>query len=130
MDPKLIDHYNRLKEKGLTPAQERKILAELESAGAHDLPDGGEGGSFESFRKFQNIYNYADLSFLQGIVALQNEDGRATGQIVRTGQFSQQSETGRARLHEFCLGRIIDPVAFIRIAWLQRRHIRWRESAF
>ncbi len=58
MDPKLIELHNRLKKKGLTLEQERKILAELEAAGAHDLPDFGAAGSFKSFRKFQNIYNY------------------------------------------------------------------------
>ena len=72
MDPKLIELYERLKEKGLTPEQERKVLAELESAYVHDTPDQEKDASTKSFRKFQNIYNYDDLSFLQGITALQS----------------------------------------------------------
>jgi len=72
MDPKLTEFYERLKKRGLTPEQERKLLAELEAADAHALAGTGETGSFKSFRKFQNIYNYADLTFLQGIVALQS----------------------------------------------------------
>ncbi|MGD9279257.1 MAG: hypothetical protein PVF60_00125, partial [Desulfobacterales bacterium] len=70
MDPKLKELYKRLKENGLTPGQERKILAEWEAAGSHNLPGRGSKGFYKSFRKFQNIYNYNDLSFLQGITAL------------------------------------------------------------
>jgi hypothetical protein len=37
MDPKLVALYERLKEKGLTLEQERKILAELNAAGSHTV---------------------------------------------------------------------------------------------
>ena len=44
MDPKLVELYERLKKKGLTPERERKILAELETVDAHDIPDAGKAG--------------------------------------------------------------------------------------
>ncbi|MBW2517855.1 MAG: hypothetical protein JRE88_13810, partial [Deltaproteobacteria bacterium] len=46
MDPKSKELYERLKAKGLTPEQEHKILAELEAAGTHPLPESGQTGSF------------------------------------------------------------------------------------
>ena len=92
MDPKLVELYERLKEKGLSSERERKILAELEAANVHDLPDAGRAGSTKSFRKFQNIYNYDDLSFLQAITALQSTHSMQVE--VPFAQGSQVSEPG------------------------------------
>jgi uncharacterized sporulation protein YeaH/YhbH (DUF444 family) len=108
MDPGLIELYERLKEKGLTPEQERKVLAELEAVGTHDIPGGGKAGSTKSFRKFQNIYNYDDLSFLQGITALQsthNTSLRSIDELLERDK--QREEDGFPR--KINVGRLIKP---------------------
>jgi hypothetical protein len=108
MDPKSKKLFKRLKKKGLTLVQERKILAELKAAGAHDLPDFGAAGSFKSFRKFQNIYNYDDLSFLQGITALQsthNINLRSLDELLERDK--QREEDGFPR--KINVGRLIKP---------------------
>ena len=108
MDPKLIELYNRLKEKGLTPEQERKILEELRAAGEHVTNDAGDAGSSKSFRKFQNIYNYADLSFLQGIVALQSIHNTSLRSIDELLERDKQREAdGFPR--KINVGRLIKP---------------------
>ena len=108
MDPKLIELYEHLKEKGLTPEQERKILAELETADVHDLPETGEAGGYKSFRKYQNIYNYDDLSFLQGITALQSTHStslRSIDELLERDK--QREEDGFPR--KINVGRLIKP---------------------
>jgi len=108
MDPKLVELYERLKEKGLTPEQERKILAELQAGDTHDLPETGEAGSSKSFRKFQNIYNYDDLSFLQAITALQsthNTSLRSIDELLERDK--QREEDGFPR--KINVGRLIKP---------------------
>src|SRR5210317_1339071 len=108
MDPKLVALYERLKERGLTPEQERKILAELEAHGSHTLPDSGRHGSYKSFRKYQNIYNYDDLSFLQGITAMQsthNTSLRSIDELLERD--AQREEDGFPR--KINVGRLIKP---------------------
>ena len=108
MDPKLEELYTRLKQKGLTPEQERKILAEMEAAGSHNLPDPGSKGSYKSFRKFQNIYNYNDLSFLQGIAALQSTHNTSLRSIDELLERDKQREKdGFPR--KINVGRLIKP---------------------
>jgi hypothetical protein len=108
MDPKLKQLYDRLKEKGLTPEQERRILAELNTAGSHTVPDDGRHGSYKSFRKWQNIYNYQDLSFLQGLTALQsthNTSLRSIDDLLERDK--QREEDGFPR--KINVGRLIKP---------------------
>ena len=108
MDPKLKELYERLKEKGLAPEQERKILAEMEAAGSHNLPGPGSKGSYKSFRKFQNIYNYNDLSFLQGIAALQSTHNTSLRSIDELLERDKQREKdGFPR--KINVGRLIKP---------------------
>ncbi|MGD8493046.1 MAG: hypothetical protein PVH44_05535, partial [Desulfobacterales bacterium] len=108
MDPKSKELYERLKEKGLTPEQEGKILAELEAAGTHHLPASGQAGSFKSFRKFQNIYNYDDLTFLQGITALQTTHSTSLRSIDELLERDKQREKdGFPR--KINVGRLIKP---------------------
>jgi uncharacterized sporulation protein YeaH/YhbH (DUF444 family) len=108
MDPKLLELYEHLKKKGLTPEQERKILAELEAADAHDLPETAAAGSSKSFRKFQNIYNYNDLSFLQGITAMQSTHNTSLKSIDELlERDKQREEDGFPR--KINVGRIIKP---------------------
>ena len=108
MDPKLLVLYKQLKEEGLTPEQERKILAELNTGCSHTLPDDGRPGSYKSFRKWQNIYNYQDLSFLQGITALQsthNTSLRSIDDLLERDK--QREEDGFPR--KINVGRLIKP---------------------
>ena len=76
MDPKCIKLYNKLKEEGLTPEREKKILSELYDEGTHDLPD--DAPSYEStntknfFHVPYSIYEYHDLNVLQAFTALQS----------------------------------------------------------
>ena len=108
MDPKLVKIYEQLKERGLTPEQERKILAELNTAGSHTVPDDGRHGSYKSFRKWQNVYNYQDLSFLQGITALQsthNTSLRSIDDLLERDK--RREEDGFPR--KINVGRLIKP---------------------
>ncbi len=65
MDIKLLKYFNELKEKGLSPEQEEKILLELYDKGSHDIivkPPGGpdpEDGLSSSFLK--SLYEYNDF---------------------------------------------------------------------
>ncbi|MDX1709326.1 MAG: hypothetical protein R3274_12040, partial [Desulfobacterales bacterium] len=108
MDPKSKELYQRLKEKGLTPEQERKLLAELEAADTQHFADSGEAGSPKSLRKFQNIYNYDDLTFLQGITALQSTHStslRSIDELLERDK--QREEDGFPR--KINVGRLIKP---------------------
>jgi uncharacterized sporulation protein YeaH/YhbH (DUF444 family) len=108
MDPKLNELFNRLKKKGLTPEQERKLLDELEAAGEHVTADAGETGSSKSFRKFQNIYNYDDLSFLQGITRMQSTHNTTLRSIDELLERDKQREAdGFPR--KINVGRLIKP---------------------
>jgi uncharacterized sporulation protein YeaH/YhbH (DUF444 family) len=76
MDPKLTSFYNRLKEKGLTPEREEKILSELHDESTHDLPDDAATSESSGLKNFfhvpYSIYEYNDLDVLQAITALQS----------------------------------------------------------
>jgi len=73
MDPKRIKLYNKIKEEGLTPEREEKILLELYDESTHDLPDDAlasesAGTSIVPY----SIYEYNDLNVLQAFTALQS----------------------------------------------------------
>jgi uncharacterized sporulation protein YeaH/YhbH (DUF444 family) len=76
MDPKLINLYNRLKEEGLTPEREQKILSELYDERTHDLPDdispSESSGTQAFFYAPSTIYEYNDLNVLQAFTALES----------------------------------------------------------
>jgi len=76
MDPKRIKFYNRLKEEGLTPEREEKILSELHDESTHDLPDDAPTSESAGTKTFFNvpysIYEYNDLDVLQAFTALQS----------------------------------------------------------
>ena len=71
MDPRILNYYERLKEKGLTSAQEQTILAELYSKGSHDLPEETAWKSLPGISFMPSgpmeIYDHHDLSRLQDI---------------------------------------------------------------
>ena len=75
MKEKLVALYNHLKEQGLTPERERKILVELHDEGTHDLPDEGlsadDSGPATAPRPAKSFYAYSDIFDLQAITALE-----------------------------------------------------------
>ncbi|KAF0220369.1 MAG: hypothetical protein FD174_1270 [Geobacteraceae bacterium] len=64
MNPKLIELFNKIKEKGLTPEREERLLAELHFEGAHGIPGKPAGGGI-----VPSIYEQNDLSVLQEMPA-------------------------------------------------------------
>ena len=76
MDHKRLRLYNKLKERGLTPEQDQRILSELYDERLHDLPDASQdsaGSGIETFpHASDSIYSYNDLFTLQHITALQS----------------------------------------------------------
>ncbi len=76
MDPERIKLYNRLKEEGLTPEREEKILLELYDESTHDLPDDAPASESAGTKTFlhvpYSIYEYNDLNVLQAFTALQS----------------------------------------------------------
>ncbi|UCF92734.1 MAG: DUF444 family protein [Desulfobacterales bacterium] len=73
MNPKLLQIYLELRQRGLTPAQERKIWAELQNSGSHDLADAiGSSGSQAFLPSKVGPYAYNDIFDLQGITAMRS----------------------------------------------------------
>lgn len=74
MDQKRVKFYNKLKEEGLTPEREKKILSELHDEGTHDLPDDVSPSEFTGRKAFgpYSIYGYNDLNALQAFTALES----------------------------------------------------------
>ncbi len=66
MDPELLKYFNRIKERGLTPDREKKILKELNDKRTHEDP-----GDFENTITASSPaggpYSYNDLSKLQAL---------------------------------------------------------------
>ncbi len=67
MNPALKYVYERLRETGLTPEREEKILAELRYEGSHDIVEPQVSDNSEL--SDAGIYTYNDLSVLQSIFA-------------------------------------------------------------
>ncbi|MBT8374794.1 MAG: hypothetical protein KJN80_07780, partial [Deltaproteobacteria bacterium] len=72
MDQKRVKFYNKLKEEGLTPEREKKILSELYDKGTHDLPDDALSSESTGTKVPYSIYEYHDLNVLQAFTALQS----------------------------------------------------------
>ena len=75
MDPNRLKLYNKIKERGLTPERDQKILSELYDERTHDLPDASPDSGSAGMETFScasdNIYAYNDFSSLQSMTALQ-----------------------------------------------------------
>jgi uncharacterized sporulation protein YeaH/YhbH (DUF444 family) len=67
MNRELHKIYQILKENGLTPEQEKRILHEVRFAGSHDVPANDGQGDIGLPDAPMNIYDYNDLVHLQGI---------------------------------------------------------------
>jgi uncharacterized protein len=110
MEPNLIDLYNKLKKRGLTPERDQKIQLELNDPGTHDLPDidvpGTEKNS--SVPALRNIYAFQDLTDLQGMTAMQstpNVSIRSIDELLQRDK--QREEDGFPR--KINVGRLIKP---------------------
>lgn len=68
MNPKLQKFYEELKERGLTPEQEQKILLELSDEGSHDIPEASSDIG-DALCVLNSIYSYNDLAVLQAMFA-------------------------------------------------------------
>ena len=107
MNEKLLALYNQLKEQGLTPEREEKILAELHDEGTHDLPDDGaaDGGSQGPVK---SLYAYSDIFDLQAIAALEtthNVSIRSIDELLERDK--QREKDGFPR--KINVGRLIKP---------------------
>ena len=76
MDPELLKLYHQLKQRGLTPLQEQKILSELEGDHSHEVSPAvarAQAAASDTFdRASDNIYAYNDPFDLQGLHAPQS----------------------------------------------------------
>jgi len=112
MDAKRVKLYNQLKEQGLTPEQEQKILVELHDEGTHDLPDeglaAGDSGSAKVSRPNKSVYAYSDIFDLQAIAAIQsthNVNIRSIDELLERDK--QREKDGFPR--KINVGRLIKP---------------------
>jgi len=70
MNLKLQKFYEELKERGLTPEQEQKILLELYDEGLHGIPDASPNTG-NALYALNSIYEYNDFAALQAMFAPQ-----------------------------------------------------------
>jgi uncharacterized sporulation protein YeaH/YhbH (DUF444 family) len=112
MDPKLAKLYERLKKKGLTAEQEKRILLELDADASHEIPGDSsfsdESGTEDSRPTPKNIYAYNDLFDLQAVTALQgtpNTSLRSIDELLERDK--QREKDGFPR--KINVGRLIKP---------------------
>ncbi|MBT8370369.1 MAG: hypothetical protein KJO34_05360, partial [Deltaproteobacteria bacterium] len=110
MNQQLIKYYDELKQEGLTPEREEKILAELNDTGSHDLPDADTlvDGEAALSRAIQNVYAYHDLLDLQGMTAMRstpNVSIRSIDELLERDK--QREKDGFPR--KINVGRLIKP---------------------
>ena len=102
--------YQQFKQSGLTPEQDRKILAELNDDGSHEIPDAesSRDKTGAEFQAGQNVYAYHDLLDLQGIAAMQstpNVSIRSIDELLERDK--QREKDGFPR--KINVGRLIKP---------------------
>lgn len=110
MENDLIKLYNKLKQNGLTPEQDRKIQLELNDTGSHDLPVANAHGTATraSGMAFRDIYAFHDLSDLQGMTAMRSTPNVSIRSIDELLQRDKQREKdGFPR--KINVGRLIKP---------------------
>ena len=110
MDSKLLSLYAKLKQKGLSPDQEQKILAELNDDSSHDVPGPGPPAAGEDglLRRVRNFYAFHDLLDLQGIAAMQSASHVSIRSIDELLERDKQREKdGFPR--KINVGRLIKP---------------------
>lgn len=76
MNSKLLELYQKIKSRGLSPEQEQKILDELRNTGSHEMArrsaDAATDGEMPGVVGSNNIYAYHDLLALQAMLAPQS----------------------------------------------------------
>jgi len=112
MDPERIKLYNKIKEEGLTPERDQKILSELYDESTHDLPDAASTTESAGKKTFSivpySIYEYNDLSVLQALTALQpsyNTSLRSIDELLERDR--QREKDGFPK--KINVGRLIKP---------------------
>ncbi len=112
MDPERIKLYNKIKEEGLTPERDQKILSELYDESTHDLPDAASTTEPAGTKRLSivpyGIYEYNDLSVLQAITALQpsyNTSLRSIDELLERDR--QREKDGFPK--KINVGRLIKP---------------------
>jgi len=108
MDQHLIKLYNKLKQEGLSPGREQKILAEVNESGSHDLPDADSTGKGAGSLSVRDFYAFHDLFDLQGISAMQstpNVSIRSIDELLERDK--QREKDGFPR--KINVGRLIKP---------------------
>jgi uncharacterized sporulation protein YeaH/YhbH (DUF444 family) len=110
MDSKSLELYSRLKQNGLTPEQEQRILAELNDNGSHEIPaaESTRDGRETVSQAAQNVYTYHDLLDLQGITAMQSSSNvniRSIDELLERDK--QREKDGFPR--KINVGRLIKP---------------------
>ncbi len=110
MDHNLIKYYREYKKRGLTHAQEQKILAEMNYEGSHEIPESDSHGDGQdnSFQPGKHVYAYHDLLDLQGITAMQsppNVSIRSIDELLERDK--QREKDGFPR--KINVGRLIKP---------------------
>ena len=110
MDSKLKNLYQQIKQRGLTPEQEQKILAEMSYKGSHAIPEPGASGDRQdnTFQPGKHIYAYQDLLDLQGVTAMQSSPNVSIRSIDELLERDKQREKdGFPR--KINVGRLIKP---------------------
>jgi uncharacterized sporulation protein YeaH/YhbH (DUF444 family) len=110
MDSKSLELYSRLKQNGLTPEQEQRILAELNDNGSHEIPaaESTRDGRETVSQAAQNVYTCHDLLDLQGITAMQSSSNvniRSIDELLERDK--QREKDGFPR--KINVGRLIKP---------------------
>jgi uncharacterized sporulation protein YeaH/YhbH (DUF444 family) len=73
MDPKRLELYDKIKDRGLTPEQDQKILLELRDDGTHDFSAHVGGAGEATFSHiFETVYEHSDLLHLQAFKAIKS----------------------------------------------------------
>jgi uncharacterized sporulation protein YeaH/YhbH (DUF444 family) len=112
MDFNLLKAYQKIKARGLTPAQEQKVLSELQADDSHgraDEPSHADPEGIDVFsRASRNIYSYSDLFDLQAVTALQSTHSVSIRSIDELLERDKQREKdGFPR--KINVGRLIKP---------------------
>ncbi len=112
MDPKLLELYKKIRERGITAQQDQKIQAELYDERCHHLPkasnSAGEPGSSAFSRSPDLMYAYNDLFHLQAFAALSSTHNvtlRSIDELLERDK--QREEDGFPR--KINVGRLIKP---------------------
>jgi uncharacterized sporulation protein YeaH/YhbH (DUF444 family) len=109
MDSEKLKIYEELKQKGLTPEEESRLLAELQDEGRHEVPGDGRSGPDRRQKSVPEvIYAYHDLLHLQYFSAIQptyNVTLRSLDELL--ARDNQRAKDGFPR--KINVGRLIKP---------------------